>query len=320
MTTTKKLAFLFPGQGAQYVGMGKDFYTQYAEARLVFEEADDLLSQKLTDTIFSASESELTQTKNSQPAIFVVSLAILRVLQKLFGEFVPAACAGLSLGEYSALVASGYASFQDALSVVQKRGLFMHQACEEIPGTMAVVLGLDDAAVETLVAACNLPNDLWTANFNCPGQVVISGTKKGIETATPYLLENGAKRVMPLQVHGAFHSGLMQPAKEKLKPYIDACRFTKGHAKLAMNTPGDFVEAIDQVKTYLINQVTNPVRWHRAVRAIDASGVALFCEIGCGKTLAGMNKRIGLQAPTVSIEKVEDIQALEKALLETVQS
>lgn len=319
MTKTKKIALLFPGQGAQYVGMGKDFYTQFAQARHLFEEADDILSHKLTDTIFNATEAELTQTKNSQPAIFVVSLAILKVLESLFGNFAPKACAGLSLGEYCALVASGYATFQEALVIVQKRGLFMHQACEEIPGTMAVVLGLDDNTVESLVASCNLPNDLWTANFNCPGQVVISGTKKGIEAATPVLLENGAKRVLPLQVHGAFHSGLMQPAKEKLKPFIDACHLTKGQVKLAMNTPGDFVEEIDQVKNFLVNQVTSPVRWHRAVRAIDTSGVDLFCEVGCGKTLAGMNKRLGLQAPTISIETVGDIQTLEKALLETVQ-
>lgn len=311
---TKKLGFLFPGQGAQYVGMGKDFYTQYPIARQVFEEADDILSQKLSHTIFSASEAELTQTKNSQPAIFVVSIAILRVLEKLYGSFTPTACAGLSLGEYSALVASGILPFGTALKLVQKRGSFMHQACEDIPGTMAVVLGLDDDAVEACVAELNLPNDLWAANFNCPGQVVISGTKKGVELGSEALLKLGAKRCLPLQVHGAFHSGLMLPAREKLKPFIDETTFSKGHAKIAMNTPGAFVEDAGQMRTHLVNQVTNPVRWHRAVRAIDASGVDHFIEIGCGKTLAGMNKRLGLAAPTLSVEKIEDI-----ALLETLQ-
>lgn len=318
MTRTKKLAFLFPGQGAQYIGMGKDFHQQFAKARQVFEEADDILAEKLSHTIFSATESELMQTKNSQPAIFVVSLAILQVLKTLFGEFHPTACAGLSLGEYSALVAAGIMPFNAALPLVQKRGLFMHQACEDTPGTMAVVLGLADEDVEAQVARLDIAQELWTANFNCPGQVVISGTRRGIEMATEALLKNGAKRVMPLQVHGAFHSGLMQAAKEKLKPYIDAASFVKGHAKVAMNTPGDFVEAIDQMKTHLVNQVTSPVRWHRAVRNIDTSGIDLFVEIGCGKTLAGMNKRIGLSAPTISIDKIEDIASLEKALLETV--
>lgn len=311
---TKKLAFLFPGQGAQYIGMGKDFFTQYPVARQVFEEADDVLSQKLSSLIFSSSEAELTQTKNSQPAIFVVSLAILRTLQSLFGAFSPTACAGLSLGEYSALVAAGVLPFNKGLQLVQKRANFMHQACEDIQGTMAVVLGLDDEAVEAVVAELNLPNDLWAANFNCPGQVVISGTKKGVELGSEALLKKGAKRVLPLQVHGAFHSGLMQPAKEKLKPFIDEATLAKGHAKVAMNTPGDFVEATDQMKTHLINQVTNPVRWHRAVRAIDTSGVDTFIEMGCGKTLAGMNKRLGLQAPTHSVEKIEDITLLETLL------
>lgn len=313
---TKKLAFLFPGQGAQYIGMGKDFFTQYPVARQVFEEADDVLSQKLSSTIFSSSEAELTQTKNSQPAIFIVSLAILRTLQSLFGTsaFAPTACAGLSLGEYSALVAAGILPFDKGLQLVQKRANFMHQACEDIQGTMAVVLGLDDEAVEAVVAELNLPNDLWAANFNCPGQVVISGTKKGVEIGSEALIKKGAKRVLPLQVHGAFHSGLMQPAKDKLKPFIDEAILSKGDAKVAMNTPGDFVEATDQMKTHLINQVTNPVRWHRAVRAIDSSGVDCFIEMGCGKTLAGMNKRLGLQAPTLSVEKIEDI-----TLLETLQ-
>ncbi len=310
----KKLCFLFPGQGSQYIGMGKDFFNQYPIARQVFEEANDILSQNLTDIIFSSSEAELTQTKNSQPAIFVVSIAILRTLQELF-DFTPKACAGLSLGEYSALVAAGVLPFSKALELVQKRGNFMHQACEDIPGTMAVVLGLDDEAVETVVHELNLPNDLWAANFNCPGQVVISGTKKGVELGSEALLKKGAKRVLPLQVHGAFHSGLMQNAKEKLKPYIDECIFVQGQAKVAMNTPGDFVEATDQMKTHLVNQVTNPVRWHRSVRAIDTMGVDQFIEIGCGKTLAGMNKRLGLSASTLSVDKIEDI-----ALLETIQT
>lgn len=317
MTKQKKLAFIFPGQGAQYVGMAKDFYAEYPEAKQTFEEADDRLGRTLSHTIFYSSESELTETKNSQPAIYVVSLAILRVLQKLFGNLAPYACAGLSLGEYSAVTAANILDYASGLILVQHRGLFMHQACEEIPGTMAVVLGMDDTAVEAVVEELKLPHDLWAANFNCPGQVVISGTKKGVEAASTALLAKGAKRVLPLQVHGAFHSGLMQSARQKLQSYIEEATLYQSNTKLAMNTPGDFVESKDEIKRNLINQVTQPVRWHRSISAIANSGIDLFIEIGCGKTLAGMNKRIGMQAPTVSVEKIEDIASLEKALQET---
>lgn len=309
----KQLAFIFPGQGAQYIGMGKEFYAEFAEAKELFEQADDLLQTNLSHLIFSGEEKELTQTKNSQLAIFVTSLAMLKVLQHRF-SLEPTACAGLSLGEYSALVASGHMPFADALLLVQKRALFMHEACEAQKGTMAVVLGMADDAVEEIVYNLRMPESIWAANFNCPGQVVISGTEKGIEAASKALSEKGAKRILPLQVHGAFHSGLMKPAQERLTPYImqTECHNTK--CLIAMNAIGTFCSDGAAIKENLIKQVTSPVLWHKCVSAIMNKNVDLFIEIGPGKTLSGMNKRIGISAPTLSLEKPEDLSNIEQTL------
>jgi [acyl-carrier-protein] S-malonyltransferase len=315
MTHSASYAFLFPGQGAQYVGMGKDFFEQFQIARQTYQQADEILDRPLSKLIFSGSEQEITQTKNSQPAIFVTSIAILRVLNELFPEILPSATSGLSLGEYTALVAAGYIDFSKALPLVQLRGQFMHDSCENNPGTMAVVLGLEDAVVEECVNNLSLPNDLWAANFNCPGQVVISGTKRGIDAATVALIARGAKRVLPLQVHGAFHSGLMNDAQEKLKPYILSCNLLdKSRCKIAMNVSGSFATSASDIKNLLIDQVTSPVRWSTCVRTMDSQGPAYFIEIGCGKTLSGMNKRIVTKAPTLSLEKIDEIGSIEKAL------
>ena len=314
MNQKKHITFLFPGQGAQYIGMGHDFFREFPVARRVFEEADDLLKRKLTDIIFNGAEAELTETKNSQPAIFVTSIAMLRVLEDLFKGLVPMACAGLSLGEYTALTASGKLSFKECAPLVQARGQFMHEACEAIRGAMSVILGLEDSQVESIVEELNMPNDLWCANFNCPGQVVISGTIKGVETGTKALLEKGAKKAIPLQVHGAFHSGLMKSAQEKLTPYLKEAAIQKSAIKLVTNVTGDFAENPDDIKALLIRQVTSPVRWQKGIRALDSAGCELFVEIGCGKTLAAMNKRIGVKAPTINIEKVEDLKTLEQEI------
>lgn len=314
MTTPHKPAFIFPGQGAQYPGMGKDFAEHYALARHTFEEADDVLGRKLSTIIFDGPEALLTETKNSQTGIYVVSVAIWRVLGQLFPELRPQFCAGLSLGEYSALTAAGRLNFADGLVLVQQRGQYMNDACEATKGTMAVVLGLDGDTVEEIVREVNLPHDLWAANFNCPGQVVISGSAKGIEAGTVAVKAKGAKRVLPLQVHGAFHSGLMQSAEQKLAPYIERVHLADSSCKLVMNVPGGVVEDTAEMRRQLIRQVTHPVRWEQGVRAMANDGVDLFVEIGCGKTLAGFNKRIGVAAATVSIDKIGDIAALETFL------
>ncbi len=304
-----KYAFLFPGQGAQYPGMGKDFAQKYSIARETYEEADELLGRFLSKTIFEGPQEELTKTKNSQPGIYVTSIAILRVIQELFPEKVPAITAGLSLGEYSALTAANHLDFQEGLQLVQKRADLMNEACENTNGTMAVILGLSGQDVEEMVKHLNMPQDLWVANLNCPGQVVVSGTEKGIEAVTPKAKEAGAKRVLPLQVHGAFHSGLMQSAELALTPHIQDTAFVESSIPVVMNVDGLLTTSIPTIKENLIKQVTGSVRWEQGIRQIEQEGVTQYIEIGCGKTLAGFNKRIQA-GETISIEKIEDLERL----------
>lgn len=306
----KKIAFIFPGQGAQYPGMSKDFFESFPLARQTFEEADDILHRNLSKIVLEGPENLLTETKNSQVGIYVASMAILRVVQNLYPSLVPTACAGLSLGEYTALTASGRLNFQSCLPIVQYRGQYMNEACEMTKGTMAVVLGMDAQTVEDIVKEIKLPNDLWAANFNCPGQVVISGTEKGIEAGTSLLKERGAKRVLPLQVYGAFHSGLMKPAEERLSEHIYQTTIKESPVGFVMNVTGKFETHQDKVKTNLIKQVTSPVRWEQGIRTLGEEMYDLFIEIGCGKTLSGFNKRILPGVTTISIEKVTELDQL----------
>lgn len=290
--------------------MGKDFFEESSTVRETFEEANDLLKRDLKKIILEGPKDILTETRNSQAGIYVVSIAFLRVLEKLFPQLKPTVCSGLSLGEYSAVTAAGYLPFAQGLPLVQYRGEYMNDACESRSGTMAVVLGLDADAVEALVKEVDMPHDLWAANFNCPGQVVISGTAKGIEAGTAAAKAKGAKRVLPLQVHGAFHSGLMKDAEERLRPHVEDAPLQASSIELVMNVPGDYVTDIQRIRDNLIQQVTHPVRWEQGIRRMCESGVELFVEIGCGKTLAGFNKRINELIPTVSIEKVADLEQL----------
>lgn len=312
MANYKKIAFLFPGQGAQYPGMAKDFAQNFTESRLLFEEADDILGRNLSKIIFEGPEPLLTETRNSQTGIYVASLAVLAAIRRIFPEFKPTGSAGLSLGEYTAVTASGRMTFADGLPLVQQRGQFMNDACEANKGTMAVVLGLDSDVVEKIVKEINLPNDLWAANFNCPGQVVISGTVKGIEAGAQILKEKGAKRVLPIDVYGAFHSGLMKPAEERLTDYVMHVPLVKSQVELVMNVTGDFVDDEAAIRANLIKQVTSPVRWEQGIRKMVEKGYDLFVEIGCGKKLAGFQKRIADHIPMISVEKVEDLDILAK--------
>ncbi len=297
----KKIALIFPGQGSQYVGMGNDFAEAFAVARDTFQEADDILKENLSKIVFEGPEEVLTKTKNSQLGIFVTSAAILRSLP----EINPSVCSGLSLGEYTALWASGRISFKEALLLVQKRAQFMNAACEETKGTMAAVLGLTAAEID---AALVSSQDVWDANYNCPGQTVISGTREGVEAAGITLKNAGARRVLPLQVHGAFHSGLMKLAQDELKPYIDRAPIVESDVAFVMNASGNFVSSVDDVKKLLTQQVTHSVRWEQGILAVEQSKKAdLYLEIGCGKTLAGLNKKIGVSVPTFSVEKLGDV-------------
>lgn len=311
MKKYNKIAFIFPGQGAQYPGMGKDFYEHYTQAKETVEEAEDILGRSLKKIIFDGPESELTETRNSQVAIFVISMAILRVLQKQFPDIQPSFCAGLSLGEYTALTASNRLSFKESLSLVSHRAEFMNEACETAKGTMAVVMGLSFEQVQSAVDSLNMPKDIWVANINCPGQIVISGTDRGIEAAIKACQEKGAKRVLPLQVHGAFHSGLMQQAEERLAPFIQSAQLKEGTSDLVMNVVGDIVRDASSIRHNLIKQVTMSVKWEQGIGSMIREGADCFIEIGCGKTLAGLNKRMGLAVPTISIETVENLSALE---------
>jgi [acyl-carrier-protein] S-malonyltransferase len=304
-----KRAFLFPGQGAQYPGMGKDFAQAFAVARATFEEADDLLQESLSKIIFEGPEAELIQTKNSQLAIFIVSAALLRSFQSQFPDVKPSVCAGLSLGEYTALWASEKISFRDALFLVRERAHFMNEACVAVPGTMAAVLGLDGDAVLDIVKS--IP-DVWVANYNCPGQIVISGTRKGVDEATSVLKLGGAKRVIPLEVHGAFHSGLMQKAQDKLAPFIERAPLLQSDIALAMNAPGDFVSDLPEIRRQLIQQVTGSVRWQQLILRTQQEGVHQYFEIGCGKILSGFNKKMGLS--TLAVEKIDDLEKIAREM------
>lgn len=308
----KKFAFLFPGQGAQYPGMGKDFYDTFSVARDTFEEADQLLGAPFSQLIFEGPAAELTLTKNSQIAIYINSMAILRTLQEQFPDLKPTVCAGLSLGEYSAIAASGRLSFEDCLFLVKARAEYMHAECEQNAGSMSVVLGLEPEVVEQVLVELKQP--VWVANLNCPGQVVIAGTKEALVLAAEALKAKGAKRTLPLEVSGAFHSGLMRQAQEKLALKISEVDFKDSSIELVMNVPGHYVTKLADIRHNLIQQVASPVRWEKGIRAMMQNGIESYQEIGCGKTLQGMNKRIGVSEPTFSLEKISDLEEFSKIM------
>ncbi len=300
----KKIAILFPGQGAQYIGMGKDFAESFACARETFEEADEILKMRLSNIIFEGPEDLLMQTKNSQLAIFVTSMALWRVLQSQMPHLHPFVFSGLSLGEYSALCASGKISFKDAVLLIQKRSQFMQEAAEKMGGAMSAVLGLD---AEVVLLALQGLKDVWVANYNCPGQIVISGTKEGVEKGSEVLKSKGAKRVIPLSVSGAFHSPLMMSAKTSLEPYIMVTPIQETPIRFVMNVVGDFVENVSDIRQHLVSQVTDSVRWQQGVLAMQKQQVDVYLEIGPGKTLSGMNRKMGISGQIVSLDSLKDL-------------
>lgn len=292
--------------------MAKELYESSLEGRALIDEGCEILGRDLRPILFEGPESELTATHNSQVAIYLHSMAMVRHLQKVRPEIVPAVCAGLSLGEFTAITVAGLLSFADCLRLVQARGRLMSQACEERKGGMAAILGLEDGEVDRVVADLNLPDELWVANYNTPGQVVISGTVEGVERGMAALKEAGARRALALQVHGAFHSGLMESARVGLAAEIDRLSFSPRLERgLVMNVPGGYVDRSELVAPYLIDQVTHSVRWRQGVEAMVEAGVTYFIEMGPRKSLAGMNQRIAKGVTTVSLDKPGDLEQLE---------
>lgn len=290
-------AYIFPGQGAQFVGMGLDLYENYPMAQELFEKANDILGFHITDVMFEGTPEDLKQTKVTQPAIFLHSV----ILSKVMGEdFRPNMVAGHSLGEFSALVANGTLNFEDGLKLVSKRALAMQKACELQPSTMAAVLGLEDKVVEEICAAVN--GIVVAANYNCPGQLVISGEVEAINTACEQLKEAGARRALVLPVGGAFHSPLMEPAREELAEAIENTVFNAPKCPIYQNVTTVGVTEAEEIKKNLISQLTAPVKWTQSVEHMIADGAKLFVEVGPGKVLQGLVKKIERTAETRSAE------------------
>ncbi len=280
-------AYVFPGQGAQFVGMGKDLYENHAIAKELFDKANKILGFKITELMFEGTDDDLRQTKVTQPAIFLHSVILARILKD---DFKPDMVAGHSLGEFSALVANKALSFEDGLTLVSKRAMAMQQACEMEPSTMAAILGLDDAIVENILKG--IKEIVVPANYNSPGQLVISGSEAGIAIACEKLKEAGAKRALPLKVGGAFHSPLMEPARLELSKAIESTKFSRGICPVYQNVTAQPVNDPEIIKANLISQLTAPVRWTQIMKNMIADGARTVVEVGPGTVLQGLFKKL----------------------------
>ena len=288
-------AYIFPGQGAQFPGMGKEVYEASSEAKSLFEEANNILGFSITDIMFGEDAEALKQTQVTQPAIFLHSV----ILSQVMGErFQPDAVAGHSLGEFSALVAAKALSFSDGLRLVHQRALAMQAACDQIPGTMAAVLGLEDQIIEEICV--QTPGIVVAANYNCPGQLVISGEEAAITTACEALKDAGARRALPLPVGGAFHSPLMEPAKTKLATAIETTPIASPVCPIYQNVSAKGVTDAAEIKQNLIAQLTAPVKWTQSVQQLLSDGATQFTEVGPGKVLQGLVKKIDRSVETSS--------------------
>lgn len=290
-------AYIFPGQGAQFTGMGKDIYDKYPEARELFDGANSILDFDITKIMFEGTTEDLKETRVTQPAVFLHSAIMSKVLGPTFR---PDMVAGHSLGEFSALVANKTLEFEDALNLVYKRALAMQYACEQEPSTMAAVLGLEDQIVESVCA--DVEGVVVAANYNCPGQLVISGSVKAVEDACELLKERGAKRAMILPVGGAFHSPLMEPARKELASAIEATRFKNPICPIYQNVTTFAVTDPESIKENLVFQLTAPVKWTQSVQNMIADGATHFTEVGPGKVLQGLVKKIDRNAEVSSAE------------------
>jgi [acyl-carrier-protein] S-malonyltransferase len=310
-----KVAFVFPGQGSQIVGMGKELAEKYSEVMGYFEKADKTLDTKLSQLIFEGPKEELTKTYNTQPALLTTSLAILDFFRKsgIQADFV----AGHSLGEYTALVAAGVLSFEEGVIAVRKRGEFMEHAVPNGEGSMAAVLGLDRDPLSVVTKAVSeegFPVSL--ANLNCPGQIVISGSREGVERAGVKAKEAGAKRVLPLEVSGPFHSSLMKPAAEQLREVLDGMEMKDAEIPVVINVTAQPVSSAFEIKDKLIEQLYSPVQWEDSVTKMIDLGVDTFIEIGPGKVLSGLIKKIDKTVKTYAVSDEESAMAVMEALKE----
>ncbi len=303
-----KIAFVFPGQGSQYVGMGKEIFEKFPEAKEIFKEASDALGYDLAGLCFNGPKEELDKTFRTQPCILTVSIAIYRVL---FSKGIkPSVVAGHSLGEYSALVAAEVLSFGDTVKLTEKRGQFMQEAVPEGRGLMAAILGLERNKVDEI---CRLLKTGYAlpANYNCPGQIVIAGEKTAVEEAINLCKDAGAKRAMPLSVSVPSHCALMNNASQRLSELLDKLEFKKPVIPIVNNADAKFLDNIKSIKTSLVRQISSPLLWEDSIIAIANSGIDTFVEVGPGKVLSGLIKRI---VPETRVLNVEDVKSLEKTL------
>lgn len=298
-----KIAFIFPGQGAQYTGMGKDFYEQTETGRKVFDQASELLGFSMPELVFEPND-RLDITEYTQAAMVTTSIAMMKVFTERTG-ICPDVAAGLSLGEYCALAAAGVMSDADAITTVRQRGILMQQAVPVGIGSMAAVLGMEASAIEEVLASMD---DVQIANYNCPGQIVISGKKEAVEAAAERLKAAGAKRVIPLKVSGPFHSRMLTEAGKKLGQVLENVSVSKPQIPYVANVTAQYVTDAESVKPLLEKQVSSSVRWQQSVEMMIADGVDTFIEIGPGKTLSGFMKKINRNVEVLNIEKIEDIR------------
>lgn len=301
-------ALIFPGQGAQFVGMGKDLYDNFPQAKEVFDKANDILKFDIKKLCFEGPQSELSTTRYSQPAILTTSIAALKVFEasQIYKQITLKFSLGLSLGEYTALVAAGSISFEDALTLVKKRGELMEDASRKNPGKMACVIGMDMQSVETLCKGfgCEI------ANLNCPGQVVVSGKTSNIELFASLAKEKGAKRVLMLEVSGPFHSSLMTPARDKLKDYIEKVQITPPGLSFVSNVDAKPQTDTSKIKENLIAQVNSKTLWEESIRLVSAGGIKVFFEIGPGQVLKGLLKKIDPKLEVKNIGTLQDLQSV----------
>lgn len=304
-----KMAFLFPGQGAQYVGMGKEFYTRYSKVREVFQQAQKVLGYDLATLCFEGPKTQLDQTEYTQPALLTVSIAIVEILKEI--GLKPDVTAGLSLGEYSAIVCSGVMDFTTAVALVQKRGKYMQEAVPKGVGGMAAILGLEASKVKALCKQVSSQGWVAPANFNCPGQVVVGGEIAGIQVFCEAAKEAGAKRAIPLAVSAPFHTAMLQPAADQLQKEFESISIGKIKIPYVTNVTGEYVEDSHSIKRLLTQQVMSPVLWEKSIQRMIEEGVNCFVEVGAGKVLSGFVKKID---DSVSVVSIQDPSSLEKAL------